>query len=135
MVERSLTTTEEICELNEQVRPVIVPTLTTARYLDNADPFSQEFFYDRRPLGYANPLQLVAIIPTLHKSTSEGCFAPPLAEVLVQIPKQYLDPNLGAVRCYDIQPDTENGITRTVRVKGEQFYRGSVRLYRYSPSA
>ena len=125
-----------ISALNEQVRPVIVPNLKTASYLDNSEPFSYQRFHDRRPQGYTVPLEFVSAIPTRHIIILDGSFIPSLAEILAQIPKEYLDPTLGAVTCYDIKPDfSKDGVVRKVSVKGREFHRGVATLYRYSPSA
>lgn len=84
---------EKICELAKKIKPVIYFNQCGLSYIKPVDIF--ELSFTRRPQfnGGASFLEVVCSIRTYHECNPCGfcMFGPTIAEVLVQIPEEYLD--------------------------------------------
>lgn len=96
---------ERLYELYSKIKPVVRYTTEQRKgqleyekddcgepyYIEDVDLRSQAFTWDPAPAKRAGGLEEIAKIETYHTYAYYGFFKPTIAEVLSQIPEQYID--------------------------------------------
>lgn len=82
---------ERIAQLSTTIRPTVRDEDDKLRYIEPVEPRSIAFPWDPKFEGLAEDLTEVARIRTLHTWAYYGFFKPTVAEVLAQIPAEYVE--------------------------------------------
>lgn len=96
-------------------------------YIKKVDLFNISFIYDPRPTEEATNLVPLADITTYHEFNCRQCFAPSIAEVIAQIPEEYL----GRVAAFEIieKPETATDLNLQKEAVNDGYHVAKTRLY------
>ena len=119
-----------INKLAKRIKPVIQFTHSIfrgKRYIKPVDLFGVAYTWDPKPRRRARNLKPLCDITTYHAYGYYGCFKPSVAEVLAQIPKEYLD----KVIAFEIirGPETADDLNREKEALQAGYHVATTRLY------
>ena len=130
---------EQIAKLCKKIRPVVrfERVLLFFRhesadgvlyYIKSVDPFNIAFTWDAKPKWRARRLEKLADITTYHTWGYYGFFKPSIAEVLAQIPEEYL----GQAVAFEIieRPESMDDLSDQWDIVNEGYHRATTRIYR-----
>ena len=120
----------QIRELSRRIKPVIQfhgPKKSGLRFIGAVDPWSVAFTWSPEPRKRAYDLKPLCDITTYHSYAYHGFFKPSIAEVLAQIPAEYL----GGVVAFEIveHPETADDLNREKEALNAGYHVATTRLY------
>ena len=117
---------EEIEKRSERIKPV-VKFDSNLSFIKPVDLFGIAYTWDPEPAGRAKGLKPLCDITTYHTYGYYGFFKPSIAEVLAQIPKEYLD----KVVAFEIinSPGTADDLNRESAALNAGYHVATTRLY------
>lgn len=128
---------EHIRELADKIKPVVRfahgaegPFLSAKGfpyYIEPVDLFRIAYAWDPKPTEEATQFKPICDITTFHTYAYYGFFKPTIAEVLSQIPDEYLD----TVIAFEIvgQPETATDLNREREALNAGYHVATTRLY------
>ena len=118
---------ERIQELSELIRPVVQFDGKGGRYIKPVDLFGIAYTWDPEPEDRATGLVSLCDITTYHSYGYHGFFKPSIAEVLAQIPNEYV----GKVVAFEIveKPETADDLNRHIEALNAGYHVAKTRLY------
>lgn len=119
---------ERIRALAERIKPVVRrPRSRDLHYIVPVDLFHVAYTWDPKLAEKATDLKAVCDITTYHTYGYHGFFKPSIAEVLAQIPEEYLD----RVVAFEIveSPNTADDLNREREALNAGYHVAKTRLY------
>lgn len=121
---------EQIELLAQRIKPLVLfPKLGNKKYfIRPVDLWTTSFIWDPQPAQKAHGLEPLIAIQTLHTYGYHGLFKPTIAEVLAQIPKEYIN----QATAFEIinQPENILDLQATNEALEAGFHIAIVQLYR-----
>ena len=118
---------KRIEELAERIKPVVQFARKGKYYIRPVDLFGIAYTWDPKSADKATGLKLLCDITTYHTYGYYGMFKPSIAEVLAQIPAEYLD----KVVAFEIvgSPETADDLNREHEAVNAGYHVATTRLY------
>lgn len=118
---------ERIIELSGRIRPVVEFPRKGRCFIEPVDLFDVSYTWGPRPADKATGLKPLREITTYHTYGYYGMFKPSIAEVLAQIPAEYLD----MVVAFEIveSPETADDLNREPEALNAGYHVATTRLY------
>jgi len=119
---------EQLAELAGRIKPLVRSRENALAYIvAPSDLRTEAFMWDPKLTRAAEDLELIASIPTLHRVGLHGFFQPRIAEVVAQIPGEYLE----RVAAFETLPPDARADLQEAFDAG--FHVGTTRLYARLP--
>jgi hypothetical protein len=122
---------DRINALADRIRPVVDIAPHGLSYIKRMDPFFRDYLGNAKFLKKAKNLTPIGDITTYHPFSSKMFFDPTIAEVLAQIPEEYLQKGVYAFQIIK-QPRNSDDLNNNLVATNEHLHVATTRLYALS---